>query len=107
MSSRVESGERETELHIEWLYYVKIGVQQIHILTVLFGGRAVVQTVSRQPLTADARPRVQVTAYEVCGEQSVAVTRFSPSPSISACNHDSTAAPYSLVHYMEDAQRAR
>jgi hypothetical protein len=55
------------------------------------------QTVSRWPLTADARVRVRVDPYGICGGQSGTGAGSSPSSSVSPCQYHSTIAPYSSI----------
>jgi hypothetical protein len=48
--------------------------------------RAMVQAVSRRPLTAEARVRSRVSPCEICGGQSGTGTGFSPSTSVFPCH---------------------
>jgi hypothetical protein len=45
------------------------------------------QVVSRRPLTAEARVRVQVNPCGICGGQSGTGTGLSPSPSVFPCQY--------------------
>jgi hypothetical protein len=56
-------------------------------------GRAMVQAVSRRPLTAEARVRSRASPCGICGGQSGTGTGFSPSTSVLPCQFHSTGAP--------------
>jgi hypothetical protein len=62
-------------------------------LHMLLKGRAMVQAVSRRPLTAEARVRSRVCPCGIYGGQSGTGTGFSPSTSVSPCQFHSTGAP--------------
>jgi hypothetical protein len=53
------------------------------------------QSVSRRPVTAEARLRSWVSLYEICGGWCGNETGFSPSTSVFPCHYHSTNAPYS------------
>jgi hypothetical protein len=55
---------------------------------------AMAQTVSRCPLTAEARVRGRVKPCEVCSKQSCTGTGLSPSFSAFPCHYHSTVPPY-------------
>jgi hypothetical protein len=55
-------------------------------------GRAMVQVVSRRPLTAEARVRALVNPCGICGGQSGTGTGFSPSSSVFHCQYYYTVA---------------
>jgi hypothetical protein len=55
-------------------------------------GRAMVQVVSRRPLTAEARVRSRVNPCGICGGQSGSGTGFSPSSSVFPCQYHSAVA---------------
>jgi hypothetical protein len=55
-------------------------------------GRAMVQAVSRRPLTADAQVRARVSQCGICGEPSVTGTDFSTSSLVFLCQYHSTVA---------------
>jgi hypothetical protein len=65
--------------------------KQMHELY-LYGrcGRAMAQVVSRWPLIAEARVRVQVNPCGICGAQSGTGTGFSPSYMVFPCQYHST-----------------
>jgi hypothetical protein len=56
-------------------------------------GRAVVQAISRRPLTAEARGRSQISPYGICGRQSGTGIGFFPSTSVLLCQSHSTGPP--------------
>jgi hypothetical protein len=56
-------------------------------------GRAMAQTVSCWPPTAEARVRSRVSPCGICGGQSGTGTSFSPSSSVFPCQFHSTGAP--------------
>jgi hypothetical protein len=56
-------------------------------------GRAMAQTVSRRPPTAEARVRSRVSPYRIYGGQSGTGTGSSPSSSVFTCQFHSTASP--------------
>jgi hypothetical protein len=58
-----------------------------YILTLVASGRAMVQVVSRRPLTLEARIRARVNPCGICGGQSGTGTGFSPSSSVFPCQY--------------------
>jgi hypothetical protein len=56
-------------------------------------GRAMIQAVSRRPITAEAWVRSRVSQCGICGGQSGNETGFSPSTSVFPCQFYSTGAP--------------
>jgi hypothetical protein len=59
-------------------------------------GRAMVQAVSRRPLTVEDRVRSWVSPYGICGGQSGTETGFSPNTSVFPCQFHST-----VLHYLK------
>ena len=59
-------------------------------------GRAMVQAVSRRPLTVETRVRFRFSPCWICGGLSRTGTGFSPSTSNFPCQYHSTGAPLQL-----------
>jgi hypothetical protein len=78
--------------------YVRMGdsVEHIETSVMLRVSRAMAQAVSHLLLTAEARVPTQGSPCGIYGGQSGTGTG-SPSPSVLACQHHFTAAPYSLM----------
>jgi len=68
------------------MYIIQVNVR-------VYGG-AMSQTVSRQPLTAESRVRLQVSPCGVYDGQSGTGTEFSDSTSVSPCHYHSSNGPY-------------
>jgi hypothetical protein len=60
----------------EWRCSAVIWILLLRVVTLVWGGRAMVQAVSRRPLTAEARVPARHSPCGICGGQSGNVTGF-------------------------------
>ena len=71
-----------------------VGQSSLNTIQVIYD-RSMTQEVSRRSLTAEARVLSQASPCEICDEQSVTGTGFSPSTSVFSREYNFTSTPYS------------